>query len=123
MNGTAPSGLTATVSPWQEELHQQGPGTCWRDAGAQPTSPGTVLGRLISLAAALRPGAASPTRAKGSARCRAGTIPLDAREQSSSTDRDLRRVADMPEAASTRPRSALSLNSDGQRHPLENSLA
>jgi hypothetical protein len=29
----------------------------------------------------------------------------------------------MPEAASTRPRSALSLNSDGQRHPLENSLA
>jgi len=32
-------------------------------------------------------------------------------------------VADMPEAASTRPRSLLSLNSDGQRHPLENSLA
>jgi hypothetical protein len=29
----------------------------------------------------------------------------------------------MPEAASTRPRSPLSLNSDGQRHPLENSLA
>jgi hypothetical protein len=29
----------------------------------------------------------------------------------------------MPEAASTRPRSALSLNSDGERHPLENSLA
>ena len=29
----------------------------------------------------------------------------------------------MPEAASTRPRSLLSLNSDGQRHPLENSLA
>jgi hypothetical protein len=32
-------------------------------------------------------------------------------------------VADMPQAASTRPRSHLSLNSDGQRHPLENSLA
>jgi len=29
----------------------------------------------------------------------------------------------MPEAASTRSRSPLSLNSDGQRHPLENSLA
>ncbi len=29
----------------------------------------------------------------------------------------------MPEAASTRPRSPLSLNSDGERHPLENSLA
>ena len=29
----------------------------------------------------------------------------------------------MPEAASTRPRSPLSLNSDGQSHPLENSLA
>ncbi|HET7247485.1 MAG TPA: hypothetical protein VFJ07_21925 [Streptosporangiaceae bacterium] len=29
----------------------------------------------------------------------------------------------MPEAASTRPRSPLSLNSDGQRHPVENSLA
>jgi hypothetical protein len=32
-------------------------------------------------------------------------------------------MADMPEAASTRPRSPLSLNSDGQPHPLENSLA
>jgi hypothetical protein len=52
-----------------------------------------------------------------------GTILLDAREQSSSTNRDLIRVADMPEVASTRPRSPLSLNSDGQRHPLENSLA
>ena len=29
----------------------------------------------------------------------------------------------MPEAASARPRSHLTLNSDGQRHPLENSLA
>jgi len=29
----------------------------------------------------------------------------------------------MPEAASTRPRSPLSLNSDGQSHPLENGLA
>ena len=29
----------------------------------------------------------------------------------------------MPEAASTRPHSPLSLNSDGERHPLENSLA
>ena len=29
----------------------------------------------------------------------------------------------MPEAASTRPRSPLSLNSDGQPHPLENGLA
>lgn len=29
----------------------------------------------------------------------------------------------MPEAASTRPRSPLSLNSDGQSHRLENSLA
>ena len=29
----------------------------------------------------------------------------------------------MPEAASTRPRSPLSLNSDGERHPLENGLA
>jgi hypothetical protein len=34
-----------------------------------------------------------------------------------------RRVADMPEAASARPSSRLTLNSDGQRHPLENSLA
>jgi hypothetical protein len=29
----------------------------------------------------------------------------------------------MPEVASARPRSHLTLNSDGQRHPLENSLA
>ena len=29
----------------------------------------------------------------------------------------------MPEAASARPRTHLTLNSDGQRHPLENSLA
>ena len=29
----------------------------------------------------------------------------------------------MPQAASARPRSHLSLNSDGQRHPVENSLA
>ena len=29
----------------------------------------------------------------------------------------------MPDAASTRPRSSLSLNSDGQSHPLENGLA
>jgi hypothetical protein len=29
----------------------------------------------------------------------------------------------MPEAASARSRSLLSLNTDGQRHPLENSLA
>ena len=29
----------------------------------------------------------------------------------------------MPEVASARPRSPLTLNSDGQRHPLENSLA
>ena len=29
----------------------------------------------------------------------------------------------MPEAASTRTRSPLTLNSDGERHPLENSLA
>ena len=29
----------------------------------------------------------------------------------------------MPEAASARPRSHLTLNSDGERHPLENSLA
>jgi len=29
----------------------------------------------------------------------------------------------MPEAASARPSSRLTLNSDGQRHPLENSLA
>jgi hypothetical protein len=29
----------------------------------------------------------------------------------------------MPEVASARPRSRLMLNSDGQRHPLENSLA
>src|SRR6266480_960638 len=47
-----------------------------------------------------------------------------AREESSPTSRGSeRRVADMPEAASTRPRSPLSLNSDGERHPLENSLA
>jgi hypothetical protein len=32
-------------------------------------------------------------------------------------------VADMPQAASARPRPRISLNSDGQRHPLENSLA
>ncbi len=35
----------------------------------------------------------------------------------------MKRVADMPEAASARPRSHLTLNSDGQRHPLENSLS
>ena len=29
----------------------------------------------------------------------------------------------MPEAASTRSRSSLTLNSDGERHPLENILA
>ena len=29
----------------------------------------------------------------------------------------------MPDAASASPRSHLTLNSDGQRHPLENSLA
>ena len=29
----------------------------------------------------------------------------------------------MPEAASARPRPHLTLNSDGQRHPLENGLA
>ena len=29
----------------------------------------------------------------------------------------------MPEVASARPRSHLTLNSDGQRHPLENGLA
>jgi hypothetical protein len=29
----------------------------------------------------------------------------------------------MPEAASARPRSHLTLNSDGQRHPLENGLS
>lgn len=29
----------------------------------------------------------------------------------------------MPEVASARPRSHLTLNSDGQRHPLQNSLA
>ena len=29
----------------------------------------------------------------------------------------------MPEAASARPRSRLTLNSDGQQHPLENGLA
>jgi uncharacterized membrane protein len=29
----------------------------------------------------------------------------------------------MPEVASARPRSHLTLNSDGRRHPLENSLA
>jgi hypothetical protein len=29
----------------------------------------------------------------------------------------------MPEVASARPRSRLTLNSDGQRHPLENGLA
>ena len=29
----------------------------------------------------------------------------------------------MPEAASARPRSHITLNSDGERHPLENSLA
>src|SRR6266705_1632296 len=99
MNGTAPSGLAATVSPWQEELHRRGPGTCWRDAGAQPTSPGGALGRCGKSPAA--PRGKNPPRPAG----------------------DLRRVADMPEAASARPRSHLTLNSDGQRHPLENSLS
>ena len=29
----------------------------------------------------------------------------------------------MPEATKTRPRSSLSLNSDGRRHPMENGMA
>src|SRR5579871_1332837 len=62
MNGTAPSGLTATVSPWQEELHQQGPGTYWRDAGAQPTSPTAVVraARFITAAREHEGGAFAP---------------------------------------------------------------
>jgi hypothetical protein len=50
-----------------------------------------------------------------------------AREESGlSPAGDRRRVAEMPQAASTRPRPNLpriTLNSDGQRHPLENGLA
>jgi|SRR6516162_4020076 len=99
-----------------------------RAGGMQALSlpaPEQFSGRLISLPLPVTNNG-QPCPARGGEGVPRGAVREQSpstREQSSSTDRDLRRVAEMPEAATTRPHSPLSLNSDGQRHPLENSLA
>src|SRR5690349_17447549 len=87
--------------------------------GLSLPAPEQFSGRLGSLPLRMAGRGKPCTRATGEEVLRSAV-----REQSSSDQPGIsRRVADMPEAASTRPRSPLTLNSDGQPHPLENSLA